>query len=229
MDTPDDPRWEAVDDLFATVLGANDPALDQTLRSVVAEGLPAISVSVVQGKLLHLLVRAVGARKVLEVGTLGGYSAIWMARALPPGGTLITCELDPHHAEVAQANFARAAVADRIELRLGPAADSLDALEKEHAGPFDFVFIDADKPAYPEYLQRALRLSRPGTVIVADNVVRGGRVLEAASDDPAVVGTRTTLEQMGAEPLLEATAVQTVGQKGYDGFAFAVVTGAPSA
>jgi predicted O-methyltransferase YrrM len=182
-------------------------------------------VSPVQGALLELLARLCGARAILEIGTLGGYSTIWLARALPPGGRLVTLEAQEKHAAVARANFERAGVAGAVDLRVGRAADSLPKLAAEGAGPFDFVFIDADKAGTPEYFTWALRLSRRGTVIVVDNVVRGGAVTDTASDDPSVLGIRRFNELVAAEPRVAATAIQTVGSKGYDGFAMAVVVG----
>ena len=177
-----------------------------------------------QGKLLHLLARAIGARNVLEIGTLGGYSTIWLARALPDGGRLISLEADARHAEVARANIARAGLEDMVEVRLGMALDILPGLAAEVGEPFDFVFIDADKPNNAAYFDWALKLSRPGSIIVVDNVVRDGDVIDAASDSPTVQGVRRLLERLAAEPRVSATAIQTVGTKGYDGFAIALVT-----
>ncbi|HEX8387614.1 MAG TPA: O-methyltransferase [Sphingomonas sp.] len=216
-----DPRWAAVDAYVAGHLLGDDPALDAALAANAAAGLPAIDVAPVQGKLLHLLARMTGARRILEVGTLGGYSTIWLARALPEGGRLVSLELDPHHAEVARANIARAGLGDRVEIRVGPAVDSLAAMTGEP--PFDFVFIDADKPSNTAYLRAALALSRPGTAIVVDNVVREGGVLDPDSDDPRIQGTRALFEAVAAEPRLSATAIQTVGAKKWDGFLLAVV------
>jgi predicted O-methyltransferase YrrM len=176
-----------------------------------------------QGKLLHLWARMIGARSILEVGTLGGYSTIWLARALPPGGRLVTLEAEPRHAEVAVANLERAGVADRVDVVVGKALDTLPVLADEGRGPFDLTFIDADKQGNADYFQWAVRLSRPGSVIVVDNVVRQGSVLDAGSDDPAVVGTRRLFEVVAAEPRVTATAVQTVGSKGHDGFLLALV------
>jgi predicted O-methyltransferase YrrM len=221
----DEALWNDVDRLFSDTLLPHDPIFEETLRAADDGGLPPINVSAPQGRLLQVLVRAVGARRVLEIGTLAGYSTIWMARGLADGGTVVTLELDPHHADVARRNFERAGVDGVVDLRLGPALDSLAALEKEDGGPFDLVFVDADKPTYPEYVRWALRLARPGTLIVVDNVVIGGRVVEPASEDAIAVGARRALEDIGAEPRLLATAVQTVGSKGYDGLAVAVVTG----
>ena len=211
--------WTRVDAYIADGLIPPDPALDAALAANAAAGLPAIDVSPAQGKLLHILARMVGARRILEIGTLGGYSTIWLARALPPGGRLVTLEADPAHAEVARSNIARAGLADRVELHLGPALGTLPRL----AGPFDMVFIDADKPSNPDYLAWALKLARPGSVIVCDNVIRDGRIADAASRDAAIVGTRRMFDMIAAEPRLTGTAIQTVGAKGWDGFAIAIV------
>jgi predicted O-methyltransferase YrrM len=196
-----------------------------TRRSGRAQaGLPPSEVSPTQGKLLHLLARLQGARAILELGTLGGYSTIWLARALPSDGRLVTVEADPHRAEVARANVARAGVAELVEVRVGAALDALAQLAAEGGAPFDLVYLDADKRSNPEYLPWALRLARRGTLIVADNVVRGGAVADASSGDPDVQGVRRFLELLAAEPRVSATAIQTVGSKGYDGFALALVT-----
>jgi predicted O-methyltransferase YrrM len=216
--------WTAVDRYLDEVLVGQDEALHAALQASAAAGLPSISVSPAQGKLLNLLARSVGARAILEIGTLGGYSAIWMARALPPQGRLITLEIDPKHAQVARANLARAEMAQRAEVRVGPALDSLHKLAAEQAGPFDLVFIDADKPNIPEYFGWALRLSRPGSLIIVDNVVREGAVIDAGSSDASVQGVRRLNEVMAAEARVSATVIQTVGAKGYDGFALALVT-----
>ncbi len=216
--------WNAVDDYLNDTLVLPDAVLEAALQASVAAGLPQINVSPPQGKFLHLLARVQGARNILEIGTLGGYSAIWLARALPPGGgRLITLEVDAKHAEVARANLARAGLANVTQVRLGRAIDTLPELERESAGPFDLVFIDADKPSNPEYFAWALKLSRRGTVIVVDNVVRGGAVADTASSDAAVLGVRRLNQMMAAEPRISATAIQTVGSKGYDGFALALV------
>lgn len=215
--------WDAVDAYFTGMLVRQDAALEEALRASEAAGLPAIAVSPPHGKLLHLLARLAGARKILEIGTLGGYSAIWLARALPPGGRLVTLELDPRHAEVARANLVRAGVDGLVEIRLGRALDSLEVLAREGAGPFDLVFIDADKESNAEYFDAALKLSRPGTLIVVDNVVRKGAVVDAASTNAMVQGVRRLVERMAAEPRVSATAIQTVGVKDYDGFAVARV------
>ncbi|MDA8312664.1 MAG: O-methyltransferase [Actinomycetota bacterium] len=224
----DDTRWTDVDRFLADTLLPRDPVLEEVLRAAEEGGLPPINVSAPQGMLLHVLARALRAKRVLEIGTLAGYSTIWLARAVGESGRVITLEIDAHHAEVARRNFARAGVEGVVDLRVGPAVDSLAAIEKEGGAPFDLVFIDADKPAYPGYVEWALRLSRPGTLIVVDNVVRGGRILEPGADDPAVAGTREALEMLGDEPRVAATALQTVGVKGYDGFAVALVTGSPT-
>ncbi|AZO46943.1 MAG: O-methyltransferase [Mesorhizobium sp.] len=215
--------WTAVDDYIVASLFEADPVLDAVLTANRNQGLPAIDVSAAQGKLLSLLVRIRGARKILEIGTLGGYSTIWMARGLPVDGKVVTLELDPHHARVARSNFERAGVSDRIDLRIGPALQSLAALSGENAGPFDLVFIDADKPNNPNYLDWAMKLSRPGTVIVCDNVIRDGAVVQEDSGDANVEGARAAFSFIGGERRLDGTAIQTVGAKGYDGFAIAIV------
>lgn len=220
-------RWTTVDGYIAGLFVRSDPALEAALEASAAAGLPSIQVSPSQGKLLCLLALIQKARAILEIGTLGGYSTIWLARALPPGGRLITLEVDPTHAEVARANVARAGLAHLVDVRLGPALDILPQLATEGRGPFDMIFIDADKPAYAGYLQWALRLSRRGSLIVADNVVRDGAVVDADSADPLVQGVRRFNEQLAAESRVTATAIQTVGSKGYDGFAIAVVTADP--
>jgi predicted O-methyltransferase YrrM len=215
--------WDAVDAYIIDRLLPPDPVLDAVMSANAAAGLPAIDVSPAQGKLLYLLARMSGARRILEIGTLGGYSTIWLARAVPPGGQVVTLEAMPNHAEVARANFARAGLADRIDLRLGNALDSLPVIAAEAAGPFDLVFLDADKQNNPHYLAWALKLARPGTVIIADNVVREGEVLDAASADGSIKGVRRFFDMLAEEPRLTATAIQTVGGKGWDGFAFAIV------
>ena len=214
-------QWDAVDGYYSGLLVGPDAALDAALEASDAAGLPQIAVSANQGKLLHLIARVRGARRILEIGTLGGYSTIWLARALPADGQLVTLEYDAKHAEVARANLARAGLADRVDVLVGAALDTLPTLE----GPFDLVFIDADKPNNPDYFRAALGLCRPGSVIVVDNVVRGGRVADPTSSDPSVVGSRALAELMAAEPTVDATMLQTVGAKGYDGFALALVTG----
>ncbi|MFE7804736.1 O-methyltransferase [Streptomyces sp. NPDC057430] len=216
-------QWTAVDRYFTELLAPADEALAATLADSTAAGLPEIAVAPNQGKLLNLLVSMCGARSVLEIGTLGGYSTIWMARALPADGRMISLEYNPAHADVARANIARAGLEKVVEVRTGAALDTLPELQTEGAGPFDFVFIDADKVNNPNYVAWALKLSRPGTVIVVDNVVRGGAILEAETDDPAVTGTRAMFELVSREPRLDATALQTVGVKDYDGLLLARV------
>jgi predicted O-methyltransferase YrrM len=215
--------WSAVDRYINTLLVAPDDALNAAIQASDAAGLPPINVSPNQGKLLQLLARAQGARTILEIGTLGGYSTIWLARALPASGRLVTLEADPKHIEVARANIARAGLANAVDLRLGRALDTLPQLAAEGCGPFDLVFIDADKPSYPDYFPWALRLCRRGSLIIADNVIRNGAVVDAASDDPNVQGVRRFNELLAGEPRVSATAIQTVGSKGYDGFAVVVV------
>jgi predicted O-methyltransferase YrrM len=214
-----DPAWSEVDTYIADRLLGADEGLAATLAANAAAGLPDIDVSAAQGRMLHLFVRMARAGAVLEVGTLGGYSTIELARAVGEGGRVVTLEIDRHHAAVARRNLAAAGVAERVEVVVGPALDSLARL----SGPFDLVFIDADKQNNAAYLREAIRLSRPGTTIVVDNVIREGRVLEPDSDDPRVVGTRALFDAIAAEPRLTATAVQTVGAKKWDGFVLAVV------
>jgi predicted O-methyltransferase YrrM len=220
----DPEQWTAVDEFLAKSLLAFDPTLDTALEASAAAGLPPIQVSPCQGKLLHLLARVHGARRILEIGTLGGYSTIWLARALPAGGRLLTLEVEPQHAQVASANISRAHLSSVVELRVGPALELLPRLAADGHGPFDLIFIDADKPSTPEYFLWALKLSRPGSLIIVDNVIRKGALIEADSADPAVQGMRRFIELLGAEPRVTATAIQTVGSKGYDGFAIALVT-----
>jgi predicted O-methyltransferase YrrM len=216
-------QWTAVDDYITETFVPPDPALDSALQASVDAGLPPIAVAPNQGKFLHLLALARGARQILEIGTLGGYSTIWLARALPVGGRLVTLEFDPKHAEVARANFVRAGLADVIDLRIGAALDTLPQLVADGLGPFDFIFIDADKDNYPGYFEWALKLSRRGTLVIADNVIRQGAVIDAANSDPRVQGVRRFHELVAAEPRVSATALQTVGSKGYDGFTLLVV------
>ena len=220
--TPKD-QWAAVDRYLNDLLVREDDVLQAARRAAAEAGLPNIHVAPNQGKLLHLLARTVRASQVLEIGTLGGYSTIWLARALPPGGRVVTLEFEPKHAAVARENFARAGLADRIDLRVGRAIELLPVLEAEKVAPFDLVFIDADKPSTPDYLTWALKLTRPGSLIVIDNVVRDGKVADAASEDANVRGVRRALELLAADPHLTATAFQTVGSKGYDGLAVALV------
>jgi predicted O-methyltransferase YrrM len=220
----DERQWATVDRYLGDVLMASDSVLDAVLAANSAAGLPAWDVSPLQGKLLHLLVRAAGARRILEIGTLGGYSTVWLARAVVPGGRIITLEVDGDWAEVARSNLRRAGMADVVDVRVGRALDLLPRLAAEGAAPFDFVFIDADKPNNSAYLDWAIRLSRVGSLIVCDNVIRGGAVLDPDSADPSVQGVRSFFELLRAERRVSATAIQTVGAKGYDGFAVAVVT-----
>lgn len=221
--------WTAVDDYIGTKLLRPAPALEAALAANHEHGLPAIDVSPAQGKLLYLLARMNGAKRILEIGTLGGYSTIWLARALPADGKVMTLELDPRHAKVARANIERAGLTRLVDIRVGPALESLAALEEEAAGPFDLVFIDADKPNNRNYLAWAMKLSRPGTVIVCDNVIRDGAVVEENSGDPNIDGARAAFDFIGGNARLEGTAIQTVGVKGYDGFVIAVVWHPPSA
>ena len=214
-------RWQAVDDYIAAKLLGDDDVLATTLANNDAQGLPPIDVSAAQGKMLFLLAQMAGAKRILEVGTLGGYSTIWLARALPEDGDLVTLELDPHHAKIARENLERAGLSEKVDIRTGPAAISLAALTDE--APFDFVFIDADKQSNSLYLAEAIRLGRPGTTIIVDNVVREGGVLDAGSADDRIIGTRALFDMLTADPRLDATAVQTVGGKGWDGFILARV------
>ena len=217
-------QWTAVDRYITDTLLSSDPTLEAALKASTDAGLPAISVAPNQGKLLQLLALAQGARSILEIGTLGGYSTIWLARALPVGGRLITLEFEPKHAEVARANLVLAGVADVVELRVGAALETLPQLEAERRGPFDFIFIDADKENYRGYFTWALKLSRRGTLIIADNVVCEGAVVDPASSDPRVQAVRRFHELVAAEHRVSATTIQTVGSKGYDGFTLARVT-----
>lgn len=214
--------WADVDEFFTEHLLPADDVLRAVLEANVAEALPPIAVTPPQGKLLHLLARACGARRILEIGTLGAYSTIWLARALPPAGRLITLELDPHHADVARRNLERAKLSDRVEVRIGRAADLLDAMQGV-VEPFDFVFVDADKASSDVYLKAVLTLSHPGTVIIVDNVVRSGKVTDAASDDEDIQGIRRMTEWLATQKNISATAIQTVGGKSYDGFLMAIV------
>ena len=225
MATIPEPVWVKVDEYTDRTLRTSDPELSATVRASEEAHLPPIQVAPNQGKLLHLLARAIAARRILEIGTLGGYSTLWLARALPPEGRLLSLEIDPRHADVARENLRRAGVLARVEIRVGRALDSLRRLEEERAAPFDFVFVDADKPTYPEYLAFAERLARPGALILIDNVVRGGAVCDANDPDPNVRGVRTMNEGLASSHRLDATTVQTVGVKGYDGFTLALVRG----
>lgn len=217
--------WSNVDAYFTECLIRSDAALDAALRDSEAAGLPPANVAPNQGKLLQILASMQGARKILEIGTLGGYSTIWLARALPAGGRIVTLEANPHHAAVAKKNIACAGLANVVDIRVGKAIETLPQLAQEGLAPFDFIFIDADKPSNPDYLTWALKLSRPGTVIVGDNVVRNGAVADPNSPDSNVVGVRRFLELIAENDKLAATAIQTVGSKGYDGFAIAIVKG----
>lgn len=215
--------WSSVDDYITSTIVGHDPILEGALERSAAAGLPAISVSPPQGKLLFLLARAMHARRILELGTLGGYSTIWLARALPRGGRVITLELEPKHAEVARDNLRRANLARRVDIRVGPALDALDQLIAEAVKPFDLIFIDADKPRIPDYYERALALSHPGSTIIVDNVVREGKLADASSDDANVQGVRRFHDTLAHDQRVSATTIQTVGGKGYDGFTLAVV------
>jgi predicted O-methyltransferase YrrM len=215
--------WTAVDDYVADLLAPHDEALEAALRASEEAGLPAIQVSPAQGKLLYLLAKSIGAKQILEFGTLGGYSTIWLGRALPAGGRLITLEAEPLNAEVAGRNINGAGLGDLVDLRVGPALDQLPQLEAEGAGPFDLTFIDADKIHTPDYFAWALDRSRPGSLIVSDNVVRFGGLADPDSDDPTIPAQRRLHEILAAEPRVEATTIQTVGAKGYDGFSIALV------
>jgi len=221
------PTWDAVDEYVERHLLDDDPALDQALADAAAAGLPTIAVTPSQGKQLHLLARSIGARRILEIGTLGGYSAIWLARALAPGGRLITLEREQHYADVAAASIARAGVADAIEIRVGAALETLPVLAAERPPPFDFVFIDADKRHTPDYFEWAVRLARPGAWIVADNVIRDGALVDPADQTPDVLGNRRLHELLAGDSeaarRVSATTIQTVGAKGYDGFTLALV------
>jgi len=220
-----DQNWRDVDRVFNDALIGEDRVLEAALEAARAGGLPPIQVAANQGRLLQILALTVGARRILEVGTLAGYSAIWLGRALPPGGRLISLEIDPHHAQVARSNLAEAGLADRVEVRLGPALDSLPRIADEGGEAFDLVFIDADKTHNADYFAWALRLTRPGGLIIVDNVARAGAVADAASTDINVLGVRRLLALVGAEPRVVATAVLTVGDKGHDGFLLARVVG----
>jgi predicted O-methyltransferase YrrM len=217
-------RWTEVDRYLDNLLLSPDPGLEAALEASSAAGLPTVNVAPNQGKLLHLLALACGARTILEIGTLGGYSTIWLARSLPSSGRLVSLETNPRHAAVARENIARAGLSDIVEVVLGPALESLRELKAQHRPPFDLVFIDADKPSTAEYFASSLEMSHVGTVIIVDNVVRGGRVCEPGGVDSNAEGMRRFLDKVAVEPRVSATAVQTVGMKGYDGFLLAVVT-----
>jgi predicted O-methyltransferase YrrM len=217
-------KWTAVDNYINEMLISSDPVLDEALEASIAAGLPMHNVSPTEGKLLKLLAQLQGAHSILEIGTLGGYSTIWLARALPDDGHLITIEANPKHAEVAHSNIARAGLAELVEIKQGQALDILPKIEAEGKCPFDLIFIDADKANNPAYFNWALRLSKRGSLIIADNVVRGGAVVDSANDDPSIRGVRSFFERVADEPRVSATALQTVGCKGYDGMAIVLVT-----
>jgi predicted O-methyltransferase YrrM len=221
-----DRSWSDVDRIVEGQLIGEDRELDAALAANAAAGLPPIAVTPSQGKLLHLLARSIGARSILEIGTLGGYSSIWLARALPRDGRLVTLEAQARYAELAATNIAHAGLAELVDVRVGKALETLPQLAAEQPEPFDLVFIDADKVHTPDYFQWALRLTHPGSVIVADNVIRDGALADPDSSDPAVLGSRRLHEMIAAEPGVSATTIQTVGAKGYDGFTFALVLGA---
>ena len=221
-------KWLEVDGYIEKRVLGPDPTLDAALAAAAAAGLPRIAVSAAQGKQLELLARLAGAKRILEVGTLGGYSAICLARALPADGYLLTLEIDPRHAEVARRNIDSARVPARVEVRVGPALETLAELSRDGAAPFDIVFIDADKRHNPQYVEWAVKLGRPGTLIIVDNMVRRGEILVASSRDADLQGIRRTYELLGSHPRLDATIIQTVGSKGYDGFALALLKPEPS-
>jgi predicted O-methyltransferase YrrM len=216
--------WTSVDEYITQLFIQSDPIMQETLAASEAAGLPSISVAPNEGKLLMLLAQLCGARNILEIGTLGGYSTIWLARGMVSEGRLITLEANPKHAEVARLNIARAGFTDRVEVRVGPARDTLSQLAAEGRRPFDLIFIDADKESYPEYLASSLKLGRPGTLIIADNVIRDGKILDPADIDPRVQGARRFNQLLAEEPRVKATVIQTVGGKGHDGMAIAIVT-----
>lgn len=215
--------WSQVDDYLNELLIPSDRLLEQTLHRNTEAGLPAHDVAPNQGKFLQLLLQIHGSARVLEIGTLGAYSTIWMARALPEHGKIVTLEADPHHAEIARTNLVQAGLIDKVDLRIGPALTTLPDVQEDYREPFDLIFIDADKPSNPDYLRWALRLSRPGSLIIGDNIVRDGEVIHAESTDPRVQGVRQFLKLIADHPRLEATALQTVGSKGYDGLVIARV------
>jgi predicted O-methyltransferase YrrM len=218
-------QWTEVDQYLAGLFAPPDPVLEQALESADAAGMPPINVSPIQGRLLYLLARAVRAQRILEIGTLAAYSTIWLARGLEPGGRLVTLEINPEHAAVAQANLTRAGLSESVEVRLGSALDSLTELAASGGAPFDLVFIDADKPGTPDYVSWAIQLTRPGGLIVVDNIVRGGRISDPATADTNARGMQVALELLAKDPRVTGAALQTVGSKGWDGFAIAVVAG----
>ena len=219
----DQGTWTKVDGYLAGLLAPSDPVLESTQTTTAAAGMPAISVSAVQGKMLQVLAMSIRARSILEIGTLGGYSTIWLARGMAAGGRIITLEKERRHAEVAKANIARAGFSNVVDLRVGDALDTLPKLDTEGRGPFDLIFIDADKPNIPSYFEWALKLSHSGTLIIVDNVVRDGTVLDAGSDDPTTRGVRRFFDMLSVTPRVTGTAIQTVGMKGYDGFSLIIV------
>lgn len=219
----DQETWTAVDRYFTEAAVGTDAALDAAAAAAQAAELPPVSVTPAYGKLLHLIARAQGAKRILEIGTLAGYSTIWLARAVPPDGCVITLEFNPKHAEIARANLAHAGLADRVELRAGPALDSLSQIAGGREQPFDFVFIDADRPNVAAYFDWAVKLARRGSIIVVDNVVRKGRVLDTSNSDPEIVGVRRFVERLASDPRVSATMMQMVSSKGHDGFALALV------
>lgn len=224
QDSPDSPaRWAEVDRALTDWLAPEDAALRSATASAARAGMPSIAVAPAQGRMLQVLARAIGARRILEIGTLAGYSAIWLARALPADGRLITLELDPERAQIARENLARANLSEKSEVLVGPAADSLDALVRAKPAPFDMIFIDADKQSCPLYMTHSLALARTGTVIVVDNAISRGRLIDPSTGDPQVDGLRTMMDLVSRHPRLEAAGVQTVGAKGYDGFLIATV------
>ena len=216
--------WSAVDSYITDTLIAADPILEAALAANAAAGLPSIDLAPNQGKFLHLLARIQGAKRILEIGTLGGYSTIWLAGALPPGGTLVTLEFSPEHAAVASKNIAYAGLSDKVSVMVGAGVESLRSLSEKRAEPFDFVFIDADKKTYPEYLTLSLELCRAGAVIVGDNIIRRGKMADIASTDPDVIGLRQYFDLLANNPRLDSTAIQTVGSKGWDGFSITLVS-----
>ena len=226
-DRTQDANWEAIDAYIADNFLDDDPALDAALKASEAAGLPAIQVAPLQGKLLMMLAAAMAARNILEIGTLGGYSTIWLARGLAEGGRLITLDMNPDYAATARSNIAKAGLADRVEVRVGAALDTLPKLHAEGAGPFDLIFIDADKPSTPDYFDWAVKLARKGSLIIVDNVVREGAILAAQSENKHVKGLRGFYARAAADPRVTATAFQTVGNKGHDGLALLLVTEAP--
>jgi predicted O-methyltransferase YrrM len=223
-ETMNQEQWNAMDNYLASRLLPSDAALDAALAASAAAGLPSINVAPNQGKLLHLLAKLRGARRILEVGTLGGYSTIWLARALPSDGRLVSLEFNPDNAQVARANIARAGLSEVVSIVIGDAAQTLAKLVADGVEPFDMIFLDADKKSYPAYLNFSLQLSRPGTLIMGDNVIRGGRLADLASTDPDVIGLHEFLRLLAENPRLDSTAIQTVGSKGWDGFSMSIVS-----